>query len=366
MKQPTTAEIIAQLPDLLGLTADLVDMASESFNEGPITDWFEAEFRKIEGLAVDRVGDNLVARTTLGRDYRILLGGHTDTVPANDNATARIEGKTLWGLGSADMKGGLAVMLELARQIREPAVDVTYLLYAREEVAIAHNGLRELFELRPDLCEADVAVLGEPTAAVLEAGCQGTMRFVVTLSGDRAHTARAWMGRNAIHRLSGLLAAMEAYEPRKPTIDGCTYHEGMQAVFVDGGVAGNVVPDAVRLTINHRFAPDRDIAAARAHVEEFVAPFLGEGDTIEMTDAAPSAKPGMNHPLLAALAGRNDLEVRAKLGWTDVAFFAERGLPAVNFGAGDALLAHTQQERVEEPYLQITYLALAELLSGGV
>ena len=359
-------EVIANLPDLLGLTAQMVDMPSESFNEGPITDWFEAELRKIPGLTVDRVGDNVVARTNLGRKHRVLLGGHTDTVPANNNATARVEGKTLWGLGSADMKGGLAVMLELARSIPEPALDVTYLFYAREEVAIRHNGLRELFELRPDLCEADVAVLGEPTHAVLEAGCQGTMRFELTFAGKRAHTARAWMGRNAIHRLSGLLETLEAYEARQPVLDGCQFHEGMQAVFVEGGVAGNVVPDSVKLTINHRFAPDRSIEEATAHVEELVAPFLEAGDTIEVVDASPAAAPGMNHPLLAALAGRNDLEVRAKLGWTDVAFFAERGLPAVNFGAGDPLLAHTREERVEEPYLQIVFLALAQLLTDAV
>lgn len=359
-------EVIANIPDLLGLTAEMVNMPSESFHEAPITDWFEAELRKIPGLTVDRVGDNLVARTNLGRSQRVLLGGHTDTVPANNNADARIEGKTLWGLGSADMKGGLAVMLELARSIPEPAVDVTYLFYAREEVAIRHNGLRELFELRPDLCEADVAILGEPTHAVLEAGCQGTMRFVLTLAGKRAHTARGWMGRNAIHRLSGLLKALDDYDHRQPVIDGCKFHEGMQAVFIEGGVAGNVVPDSVKLTINHRFAPDRSIEQARAHVEELVRPFMEDGDTIEQTDASAGALPGMNHPLLAALAGRNDLEVRAKLGWTDVAFFAERGLPAVNFGAGDPLLAHTKEERVEEPYLQIVFLALAQLLAEGV
>ncbi|MEE9415837.1 MAG: succinyl-diaminopimelate desuccinylase [Acidimicrobiales bacterium] len=355
-----------KLPDLLGLTAQLVDIASESFHEGPITDWLEAQLRAVPGLTVDRVGDNLVARTNLGRKYRVLLGGHTDTVPANDNATARVDGPTLWGLGSADMKGGLAVMLELARSVAEPAVDVTYLFYAREEVGLKDNGLRELFDERPDLCEADVGILGEPTSAVLEAGCQGTMRLTVSLAGKRAHSARAWVGRNAIHRAGPLLSALEAYEPRQPTIDGCTFHEGMQAVFVDGGVAGNVVPDSVKLIINHRFAPDRTIAEAEAHVREVLAPFLEDGDTIELTDAAASAKPGMSHPLLAALAGRNDLEVRAKLGWTDVAFFAERGLPAVNFGAGDPLLAHTQQERVEEPYLQIVFIALADLLINGV
>ena len=193
--------------DLFQLTADLVDVPSESFAEGPLVDLIEADLRSLEHLVVDRVGDNVVARTDLGRGLRVVIGGHTDTVPANGNDRARMEGDVLWGLGAADMKGGLAVMLELARRHAAPAVDVTYVFYAREEVAADHSGLAELMELRPDLLRGDVAFLGEPTDGAIEAGCQGVLRLEVVLDGARAHTARAWMGRNAIHRLGALLNA---------------------------------------------------------------------------------------------------------------------------------------------------------------
>ncbi len=348
------------------LTADLIDVPSESFNEAGLAHWLHAELTGIDGLEVIRVGDNIVARTNLDRKYRVAIGGHLDTVPANGNATARFEGDTLYGLGASDMKGGLAVMIELARNITEPAVDVTYVFYAREEVALEHNGLRELFAEIPEYLHADVAILGEPTGAVVEAGCQGTMRAVVTLNGKRAHTARPWMGRNAIHRLGGLLSALEAYEHREPVIDGCTYREAMQAVFVDGGVAGNVVPDAVKLTVNHRFAPDRTSAEAEVHMRSVIEPFMDEGDSFEIVDLSPAAKPDLRHPLMASLTGRNNLIVRAKLGWTDVAFFSEMGIPAVNFGPGEATLAHTKNEHIEATKLVGTYAALEDLLVTGV
>ncbi len=349
--------------DLLALTAALVDMPSVSFEEAELATWFATEFRKIDGLDVHRVGDNVVARTQLGRPYRVILGGHSDTVPVNDNATARIDGDTLWGLGSTDMKGGLAVMLELARTVAEPVHDVTYVIYAREEVAVEHNGLRELFAEAPELLVGDVAILGEPTSGAVEAGCQGTMRCIVTLTGARAHTARAWMGRNAIHRLGALLTVIDAYEPRRPTVDGCTYHEGLQAVFVDGGVAGNVVPDEVELTINHRFAPDRSTDDAVAHVRQILDPFLEDGDSFEVVDLSPAARPGLDHPTIAGMIARNNLEVRAKLGWTDVAFFSERGVPAINLGPGDATIAHTQGEYLERWTLEASHAALLDLLT---
>ncbi len=351
---------------LLQLTADLIDMPSVSFEEAAIADWFEAELGKIPGLEVTRVGDNVVARTNLGRKFRLALGGHLDTVPVNDNATARIEGQVLHGLGASDMKGGLAVMLELARTVTEPAVDVTYVFYAREEVAAEHNGLRELFAKVPDLLAADVAILGEPTDAVVEAGCQGTMRAKITLRGARAHTARPWMGRNAIHRLGALLATLDDLPFREPVIDGCTFREALQAVFVGGGVAGNVVPDEATVTVNHRFAPDRTPAEAEEYVRSVVAPFMEEGDTFELTDMSPPAKPDLRHPLMASFLGRNNVMVRAKLGWTDVAFFAEQGIPAVNFGPGDPTLAHTQQEHLNEVPLIVAYTALQDLLTTGV
>ena len=352
--------------DLLALTAELVDIPSVSHQEAAITDWFQRELEGCGWLEVERVGDNVVARTQLDRPHRLVIAGHTDTVPVNDNDRARIDGDTLWGLGSSDMKSGLAVMLELARTVDSPAVDVTYVFYAREEVAADFSGLGELFEARPDLVQGDAAVLGEPTAAAIEAGCQGYLRIEVELVGARAHSARPWMGRNAIHRLGEALRLVESRPERRPVLQGCEFREALQAVHVEGGVAGNVVPDHAALTLNHRFAPDRTATEAEASIRELLDPVLEEGDRFERVDVAEGAAPGLDHPLLAALAGRHDLEIRAKLGWTDVARFAAAGIPAVNLGPGDPLLAHHADERVERDYLDATWFALHDLISVGV
>jgi succinyl-diaminopimelate desuccinylase len=352
-------------PDLLSRTEALCAIASESRAEGPITDHLDEVLAAAPWLERTRVGDNLVARTDLGRPMRLVLAGHTDTVPANGNQQPRREGDTLWGLGTADMKGGLAVMVELALGVPEPAVDVTYVFYAREEVAAAESGLQELFDERPDLLAGDVAIIGEPTDGEVEAGCQGTLRMQVTVAGARSHSARPWMGRNAIHRLGPLLTFLEAHEPRQPVLDGLQFREALQAVFVDGGVAANVVPDQASLTLNHRFAPDRTPEEAEQAVRDLVAPFLEEGDTVELVDAAPGGAPALDHPLIAALVQRNGMGVRAKLGWTDVARFASRGIPAVNLGAGDSTLAHHVDERVEGERLDATHRALHDLITVG-
>lgn len=352
--------------DLLARTAELVDIASVSRAERQLADRVENEVREHPWLAVDRVGDNVVARTTLQRPQRVLLVGHLDTVPPNGNDRARIDGDTLWGLGAADMKGGLAVLLELARTVFSPAVDVSYVFYVGEEIESEHNGLGHLFRDRGDLLGGDLALIGEPTAGRLEAGCQGTMRARLILHGARAHTARPWMGRNAIHRLGAVLEAITAYEPRRPVIDGCEYREALQAVAVEAGVAGNVVPDRAVLTINHRFAPDRTPADAEAFVRGIVGPFLAEGDMFEVVDMSPPAPPALGDPLLAAFIARGDLAVDAKLGWTDVARFAAHGVPAANFGPGDSTLAHTADERVERTALNRCYDVLRGLLVEGL
>jgi succinyl-diaminopimelate desuccinylase len=352
--------------DLLARTAALVDIASPSRSEAAIVDVLEAELRSIAHLEVTRVGDNLVARTDLGRPQRLIFAGHTDTVPAADNATARIDGDRLFGVGSSDMKGGLVVMLELARSVTDPAVDCTFVFYAREEIASAESGLGELFELRPDLLDGDAAILGEPTDALIEAGCQGTLRFRLTLHGARAHTARAWMGRNAVHRLAAVLNVLAEYEPRQPVIDGCRFHEALQAVAIEGGVAGNVVPDVAVLTINFRFAPDRTMVDAEAHVRGLFAPMLEDGDSLELVDASDAAAPGLDHPLLASLAQRAGGEVLAKLGWTDVSRFAARGIPAVNFGPGDNTVAHTAGEYLDRAPLDKVWSVVHALVTEGV
>ncbi|MGQ0617982.1 MAG: succinyl-diaminopimelate desuccinylase [Acidimicrobiia bacterium] len=351
------------MTDLLARTAALVDIPSVSHHEAGIADHIEAELGALPWLVVDRVGDNVVARTTVGRRYRLVLAGHTDTVPAAGNGQARTDGDVLWGVGAADMKSGLAVMLELARTVPDPAIDLTYVFYAAEEVAAVHNGLGQLFSARPDLLEGDAALLGEPTGADVEAGCQGTLRAEVVLHGTRAHTARPWMGRNAIHRLGRLLAVVDGWEGRRPVLSGCEYREALQAVAVEGGVAGNVVPDRAKVVLNHRFAPDRDPVAAEAWLRGLLAPALDAGDEFVVTDVAPAAVPGVDHPVLAALVERNRLDVRAKLGWTDVARFSAWGVPAANFGPGDPQLAHTPEERVGRAELEKVFAVLHDLVT---
>ena len=249
--------------DLLAATAELVAIPSVSHDEGAIATAVEKALAPCSALTVERVGDNVVARTELGRSQRLVLAGHLDTVPANDNARPRLDGDILWGVGSSDMKGGLAVMLDLATTVTEPGVDVTWCFYAREEVGRADSGLLQLWNERPDLLAGDAAILGEPTGALVEAGCQGTMRVRITLRGVRAHTARPFAGRNAIHRMGVLIGAVAAWGGREVVLDGCTYAEQLQAVAIEGGVAANVVPDRATLVLNHRYAPDRQAARGR-------------------------------------------------------------------------------------------------------
>ena len=354
-------------PDLLELCAELVDIPSVSHHEERLADHVEARLREVPWLEVTRVANNVVARTGLGRPHRLVLAGHTDTVPANGNAGARIEGDTLWGLGAADMKGGLAVALHLAATVEHPAVDMTYVFYECEEVDSRFNGLRRLLAERPELLAGDAAILGEPTDAVVEAGCQGSLRVAVRLAGARAHTARPWMGRNAIHRLGPLLTRLASYEERRPSIGGCTFREAMQAVGVSAGVAGNVVPDRAELIINHRFAPDRSVAQAVDHVRTVVGGVVDDTgeDELEVLDASEPAPPALDHPLLASLVASTGQPPRAKLGWTDVSFFSAAGIPATNFGPGDPTLAHTAQERVERSSLEAALVCLRRLVTGG-
>jgi succinyl-diaminopimelate desuccinylase len=355
------------MPDgLFGLATALVAIPSVSHHEEHMADAVEAALHLCPWLTVERVGNNVVARTDLHRQSRVLLAGHLDTVPpVGGNDDPRIDGDTLYGVGAADMKGGLAVFLHLAGTIPDPAVDVTWCFYVGEEVEQRFNGLRQLAELRPELLRADAAILGEPTGCRVEAGCQGTLRVRIGMEGRRAHTARPSAGRNAIHRLAPVLAEVAAYESRRPVLDGCEYAEQLQAVEVSGGVAGNVVPDEASVLINHRFAPDRTPEEAEESIREALAGHLEPGDQWELVEAAAGAPPALDHPLLSRLVEATGSAPRAKLGWTDVASLWAHGLPATNFGPGDPLLAHTPGEHVRAEELAQAAAVLDTLLRSG-
>ena len=351
--------------DLLADTAELVAIASPSHHESTLAAHFADRLSAAAHLTTERVGDNVIARTQRGRPRRVILAGHLDTVPAQDNEVPHMEDGVCRGLGAADMKGGLAVMAHAAEVLTDSPFDLTFLFYSCEEVDMRHSGLVQLAELRPDLLAGDVAILGEPTNCLVEAGCQGNLRVEVRLGGVRAHTARPWMGVNAIHRLADLLAVVASEQGRQPVIDGCRYREALQAVRVEGGVANNVVPDGVTLTLNHRYAPDRDHAAAMEWLAGVLAPVVDEarGDHAEMVAFSEAAPPGLGDPVLSRLLELTGQPPVAKLGWTDVSFFTSRGVAATNFGPGDPTLAHTRDEWVSRTDLERAFEVLAELLS---
>ncbi len=327
--------------DPVALTAALVDVASVSGDEAELTDLVEQALRALP-LEVLRDGNCVLARTSLGREQRVLLAGHLDTVPIADNVPSRREGDRLFGCGTTDMKSGDAVLLHLAATITDPAYDLTFVLYDNEEVEATKNGLNRLVRTHRDWLQADLAILMEPTDGQVEAGCQGTLRVAVTVPGRRAHSARSWLGDNAIQAAAPVLATLAAYDARQVDIDGCLYREGLNAVHIEGGVAGNVIPDLCTVTINFRFAPDRSEAEALQHVVDTLAPY-----DVRLLDSAPGALPGLTAPAAAHFIEAVGVAPRAKLGWTDVARFAGLGIPAVNYGPGDPNLAHTREESVE-------------------
>lgn len=359
--------------DVLTLTRALVDAPSVSGDEKSLADAVETALRSLRGLEVERVGNSVLARTNLDLPTRVVLAGHLDTVPIADNLPSElreVDGvQRLYGCGTSDMKAGDAVMLRVAARFgvtgATPAHDLTFVFYDNEEVEHSKNGLGQVARERRGWLYGDLALLLEPTDGEIEAGCQGTLRAVLETKGRRAHSARSWLGVNAIHGLAGMLSTLAAYQPREVEIDGCTYREGLNAVAVEGGVAGNVIPDEASLTVNFRYAPDRDEDAAEAHVREVFAEALADGATFTVTDNAGGALPGLSAPAAAAFVAAVGRPARAKLGWTDVARFAAFGIPAVNYGPGDPQLAHTREEHVLVDRLQPAEDALVAYLSGS-
>ncbi|MBD8044112.1 succinyl-diaminopimelate desuccinylase [Arthrobacter sp. Sa2BUA2] len=324
-----------------------MDIESVSGNEAAIAGAVESALRSLDHLEVVRDGDTVMARTNLGRAERIILAGHLDTVPlptvpgARGTVPSRWDGEVLYGRGATDMKGGVAVQLALAAQLTEPTRDITFIFYDHEEVDASLSGLGRVARSYPAWLEADFAILLEPTDGTVEGGCNGTMRFQARTTGKAAHSARAWMGENAIHAAAEILVRLRGHEPATVRVEGLDYRESLNAVRISGGTAGNVIPDAAMVEINYRFAPDKDLAQAEAYVRNLL-----DGFDLVVTDASAGARPGLDRPAAASFVAAVGAEPKPKYGWTDVARFSALGVPAVNFGPGDALLAHSDDEHV--------------------
>lgn len=328
---------------LVAVLQEIMDVESVSGAERELADLVEGWLASSPHLRLHRDGDCVVARTELGRPERVVIAGHLDTVPVAGNLPSRLiehpEGQRVWGRGACDMKGGVAVMLTLARELTAPSRDITWIFYDQEEVEATRNGLGRLARNRPDLVAADFAVLMEPTGARIEGGCQGTIRIDVTTRGVAAHSARAWMGHNAIHDLAPVLARLAAYEPEEIEVEGLTYREGLNAVAITGGMAGNVIPPSATVQINYRFAPDKTVDEALSRLRGWFA-----GVEFTVADASPAARPGLDRPAAREFVAAIGEPASPKYGWTDVARFSELGIPAVNYGPADPSMAHRDDE----------------------
>ena len=360
---PPAPSILDLSSDVTSLTAAICDIPSVSRDESALADAVEAALRGLAHLEVVRDGNTVVARTELGHAERVVLAGHLDTVPLSTepNLPTRLVEGALWGRGTVDMKGGVAVMLKVAAQVTRPARDVTFLFYDCEEIEAEHNGLARLGAARPELLAADFAVLLEPTDGAIEGGCKGTLRADVVTRGVAAHSARPWNGHNAIHDAGPVLARLAAYEAAVVAVDGLDYHEALQAVAIEGGIAGNVIPDRCVVTVNYRFAPDKSADEAFAHVQD-----VFEGYECLLRDAADGARPGLHLPAAQEFVTALDVTVGPKEGWTDVARFSALGVPAVNYGPGDPNLAHADDERCPVEHYVAAEQALLRWLAGRV
>ncbi len=348
----------------IAITRQLCDIHSVSGDEKAIADAIVEALSHAEHLEVTRDGDAIVARTSLGRARRVVIAGHIDTVPINNNLPTRTETidgvEYLWGRGTVDMKAGVAVQLKLALELSEPAYDITWIWYDHEEVSEHLNGLGRLSRNSPELLDGDFAILGEPTNSTIEGGCNGNARIEVRTFGLRAHSARSWVGHNAIHDLAPVLSALVDYVPRDVEVDGLVYREGLNAVGITGGIAGNVIPDEAMVHINYRFAPSRSGAEAIAHLRE-----VFDGYEVTVVDLAEGARPGLDAPLAQEFVRAVGGEPQPKYGWTDVARFSALGIPAINYGPGDPLKAHADDERVAVEQITACEQGLRAWLSAG-
>ena len=340
------------------LTLDLVNISSVSQDEKAISDQVQEALGLVKHLKVTRINNSIIAQTNFGHNKRVVIAGHLDTVPANHNFPGKKIDNEIVGLGSVDMKSGIAAALKLAHDISQAKYDITYLFYESEEIETKYNGLELITQQSKDLLNCDFAIFMEPTNGIIEIGCQGSLRFEVSAKGKRSHSARWWNGKNAIHDLTDLLQILNSYKSREPVIDGYKFREGLQAVKINGGVAGNVVPDLVTVNINHRFAPDTTPQAAEENMKKLFKYF-----NFKLIDAAASAPTGLNNELIKEFISVIGTDIAPKFGWTDVARFASAGIPAINFGPGDPNLAHHPDEKVTIKQIEDVFNSLKKWLT---
>ncbi len=365
----TGADVVSVVPmaldldrDLVGLLQQITDIPSVSGSEEELASEVESTLRTFPHLDVVRYGNAVIARTELGRDERVAIAGHIDTVPIANNLPSWVETvdgeERVYGRGTCDQKGGIAVQLAVAAALSAPNRDVTWIFYDNEEVDHHINGLGVLARAHPELFDASFAVLTEPSGAVVEGGCQGTLRARITTRGLAAHSARPWMGSNAIHLMADVLDRLKAYESHQPEVEGLRYREALSAVRIGGGIAGNVIPDACWIEVNFRYAPDRTQDEAELFVRDY---FMGQ--EIELLDNAVGARPGLDKAVAADFVAAVGGEARPKFGWTDVARFSSMGIPAVNFGPGEPIKAHADDEFCPSAQLQTCYDGIVRWLS---
>ena len=334
--------------NLVELTMDLCNLESVSGSEKQLADAIERALA-LPHLRVLRDGNAVVASTNSGKP-RVLIAGHIDTVPVANNLPSQLHHfereQVIVGRGSVDMKGGVAVMLKLASDLVNPRYDISWIFYDNEEVDSSKNGLGRLAQNHPELLKGEFAILCEPTSALVEGGCNGTLRALIRTKGVKAHSARPWMGENAIHKATPILQKLSAFEPQTIAVDGLEYRESLNAVSIKAGIAGNVIPDLCEVEINYRFAPSKNAQAAKAQIED-----LFSGFEIEFVDVAEGARPGLDTELARQFLAATATTARPKYGWTDVARFSALGIPAINFGPGDPSLAHADNENLPVGHL---------------
>jgi succinyl-diaminopimelate desuccinylase len=348
--------------DLARLALDLVDIPSVSRHEQRVTAWIAERVAAMPHLRVHHRQDDAIVFGPAGRPD-VVLAGHSDTVPEQGNLPGRLADGWVHGLGASDMKGSLAVMLALAAALDglDTALTPLFVVFGREELPLEQSVLAGLLTTCPAILEARLAVMMEPTANRLQLGCLGNVKASLEFHGVAAHSARPWLGVNAIHQAVRGLRGIADAEPHEVLLDGLPFREVLSVTEISGGIANNVIPDRVVCGLNFRYAGHRSPADAEARLRELVGP-AGE---LRVVSNAPSAPVAVRNPLLARLRGAGDLAVEPKQAWTPVAEFAARGLDAVNLGPGDPAFAHRRDERVEVEAMAATLSVLRRFLGGS-